>query len=64
MKLLPLTIEDLINELDTTYPEKCPDLGSSIDQIMFYAGQRNVVRTLKHRLKHTMEKTKLGLETK
>jgi hypothetical protein len=52
---LPLLSTDLIEELDKIYPERSPDRDQSFVDIMFEAGQRNVVRNLKIRLRQAQE---------
>jgi len=52
---LPLLSTDLIEELDKIYPERSPDRDQSFADIMFEAGQRNVVRNLKIRLRQAQE---------
>ena len=44
-KLPPIPLE-LIAALDKLYPERSASLGETMDQIMFRAGQRQVVRFL------------------
>lgn len=44
--LLPPLSIDLINKLNEEIPELCPDKEDSMEDIMFYSGQRSVVRKL------------------
>ena len=44
--LLPPLSIDLIEKLDKELPERCPRPNESIEDIMFYSGQRAVVRKL------------------
>lgn len=46
MKVLPLTVNDLIEELDKLFPDKCAKPEQDIREIMYYAGQRSVVNHL------------------
>lgn len=47
MEALPNTVTDLIDQLDKTIPEKCPDPEMSDREIWLYAGQRKLIRLLK-----------------
>lgn len=46
----PYVPAELIEALDTSFPEKCPPLSMSLDEIRFKSGQRSVVNFLK--MKH------------
>lgn len=43
----PHTVEELIVQLDATFPEVMPSPGDANDEIMHAAGQRSVVHYLK-----------------
>lgn len=43
---IPIYAKTLIEQLDTTFPDKCPDLSSTDRSIWFAAGQRSVVNFL------------------
>jgi hypothetical protein len=43
----PNTVEELIAQLDERYPEVVPEPGDSNDEIMFAAGRRSLVNSLK-----------------
>lgn len=47
MEALPNTVTDLIDQLDNTIPEQCPDPAMSDREIWMYAGQRKLIRLLK-----------------
>lgn len=49
-KPLPYTAEDLIQELDQTYPERCPSPSAPERDIWIMVGQRMLVRNLLARL--------------
>jgi|TARA_Y100000389_G_C17266864_1_gene415910 hypothetical protein len=53
---IPILSEELIDYLDTFFPEKCADLQESEKEIFYKSGQRSVV-------KHLIEKYKLQKET-
>ena len=38
---------DMMEALDTLFPERTPDLTDSVDQIRYASGQRSVIRFLK-----------------
>jgi hypothetical protein len=40
---------DLLNWLDTRFPERTPSLDCSIDLVRYMTGQRDVVRFLRHK---------------
>ena len=42
---LPLT-KELVEGLDKLFPERCPNLGQSMESIWHYAGTRQLVRAL------------------
>ena len=52
----PTLSEELIDDLDTLFPEKCADLNQTEKEIFYQSGQRSVV-------KHLIEKYKLQKET-
>ena len=52
----PTLSEELIDYLDTLFPEKCADLNQTEKEIFYQSGQRSVV-------KHLIEKYKLQKET-
>jgi hypothetical protein len=52
----PTLSEELIDYLDTLFPEKCADLSQTEKEIFYQSGQRSVV-------KHLIEKYKLQKET-
>jgi|TARA_X000001382_G_scaffold26517_2_gene17017 hypothetical protein len=52
----PILSEELIDYLDTLFPEKCADLQDTEKEIFYKSGQRSVV-------KHLIEKHKLQKET-
>ena len=52
----PTLSEELIDYLDTLFPEKCADLNQTEKEIFYQSGQRSVV-------KHFIEKYKLQKET-
>lgn len=37
---------DALSALDRLFPERCPELADSVDEIRFKAGQRSVVRMI------------------
>lgn len=43
METLPLTVEELIEGLEKTFPRSRPRPGQTLDEIMYAAGQRHVV---------------------
>ena len=51
----PILSEELIDYLDTLFPEKCADLQENEKEIFYKSGQRSVV-------KHLIEKYKLQKE--
>ena len=52
---IPILSEELIDYLDTLFPEKCADLQENEKEIFYKSGQRSVV-------KHLIEKHKLQKE--
>ena len=56
---LPYTVEDLIDLLNKTFPERSPDLKDHERIIWYKAGQRNVVNWLLN-LKKRNEENVLG----
>lgn len=50
MDSLPISVRQLIQELDDMYPERCPKLDDTEREIWMYAGKRAVVRHLKQLL--------------
>ena len=46
------TLKVLIEELDSIYPDVCPDHSLSHPEIAYRAGQVSVVRYLKSKLQH------------
>jgi hypothetical protein len=61
MDRIPLMSIDLIDQLDKQIPEQCPEIKTDERMIWFYAGQRQVVRMLKSRVKHQEESSLGGL---
>lgn len=55
MRLLPNTVDELIEELDRDYPEQCPSPNWGEREVWIKAGQRQVVRTLRRRQQFTKE---------
>ena len=53
---IPILSEQLVDYLDTLFPEQCADLQESEKEIFYKSGQRSVV-------KHLIEKYKLQKET-
>lgn len=49
MDNLPLLTEDLIEQLDSLFPEACPNIKMVDREIWLYAGKRELVRWLKLR---------------
>lgn len=47
LKPLPPVPEELVKRLDSQYPERCPDQSMTDREIWFYAGQREMVKTIK-----------------
>ena len=52
---IPTITDELVNYLDSLFPEKCADLQENEKQIFYKSGQRSVV-------KHLIEKYKLQQE--
>jgi len=52
---IPTITDELVNYLDSLFPEKCADLQESEKEIFYKSGQRSVV-------KHFIEKQKQQLE--
>lgn len=50
MDSLPISVRQLIQELDDMYPERCPKPDDTEREIWMYAGKRAVVRHLKQLL--------------
>lgn len=53
---IPILNEELIDYLDSIFPEKCADLNQTEKEIFYQSGQRSVV-------KHLVEKFKQQKET-
>ena len=53
---IPILKEELIDYLDSIFPEKCADLNQTEKEIFYQSGQRSVV-------KHLVEKFKQQKET-
>ena len=47
----PILKEELIEYLDSLFPEKCDDLTESEREIFYKSGQRSVVKHLREKLK-------------
>lgn len=45
---LPEDVDSLIEMLDRAFPEQCPTLGTPLDRIWHYSGQRSIVHFLRH----------------
>lgn len=56
MKPIPYTAEDLIEELDKTYPHQCPHPNDDERHIWMGSGRRQLIDVLKARLEKTKEK--------
>lgn len=56
MKPLPITVDELISELDQEYPERCPGPRDTERAIWMNAGKRELVRNLLRRKEITEEK--------
>ena len=52
---IPILSEELIDYLDTLFPEKCADLNQTEKEIFYQSGQRSVVN-------HLIEKYKIQEE--
>ena len=39
--------DEMLDALDMLFPERCPELNDSIDQIRYASGQRSVIRFLR-----------------
>ena len=48
---LPYTAKELIEQLDEQVPHRCPDPGMSDREIWLYAGKRQLVDALLHKLR-------------
>lgn len=48
MDQLPVIPQDLLEELDKRFPERCPEPSWSEREIWMRTGERRVVRFLKH----------------
>lgn len=46
-KSIPSIPKALLEELEKRYPDKCPELGESMDQIRMKQGQVSVIRLLR-----------------
>ena len=46
-RIVQLLDKQVVDDLDTLYPERTPELADSIDQIRYASGQRSVVRFLR-----------------
>lgn len=55
MESIPVYAKDLIEKLDELYPERSPDPKMGERHIWMYAGQRELIRNLLHKLKITEE---------
>lgn len=53
MNVLPTTFEELIEQLEDTFPDKCPELSDEERAIWFHAGCVYVVKHIKARLTET-----------
>ena len=60
-KPFPLIPEDLMQAMDEMWPERCAELDWDIAQIMFYAGQRSVVRFFKEQVKDQRDQSLRGV---
>lgn len=52
---IPILSEELIDYLDTLFPEKCADLQENEKEIFYKSGQRSVVKHLKEKFKIQQE---------
>lgn len=50
-KQFPIIPQDLLEELDQLFPDRCPSLSDSIDMIRHKAGQRSVINFLTMKFK-------------
>jgi hypothetical protein len=55
MENLPLYSDDLVDELDRMYPERCADPNKSDREIWQYVGARSLVRMLLAKKEQTVE---------
>ena len=49
---IPILSEELIDYLDTLFPEKCADLQENEKEIFYKSGQRSVVKHFIEKQKH------------
>ena len=59
---LPYIPDDLLDSIDTHFPDKCPSITEEDRMIWFKAGQRSVVEFLKDQSKRQKESTDLDVE--
>ncbi len=52
---IPIITDELVNYLDSLFPEKCADLEESEKEIFYKSGQRSVVKHLIEKQKQQQE---------
>ena len=52
---IPIITDELVNYLDSLFPEKCADLEESEKEIFYKSGQRSVVKHLIGKQKQQQE---------
>jgi hypothetical protein len=57
IKLPPIS-KDLIDTLETLFPDKCPDINDSDRKIWIDAGQQKIIKFMKHQFKLQQEAAK------
>lgn len=57
IKLPPIS-KDLIDTLETLFPDKCPDINDSDRKIWIDVGQQKIIKFLKHQFKLQQEAAK------
>ena len=59
MRLLPDTVEDLLDDLETHYPPRCKDPSETLEQHCNYAGQVQLIADLRVRFDWTRENQRM-----
>lgn len=47
MRPAPLVSQELLDYLDSRFPDKCPDVSTSMDEVRALAGAQRVIRHLR-----------------
>lgn len=62
MRISPLVTLDLVTYLETKFPNKCPEVSASVDEVRALAGEQRVIAFIKRMYRDQDRKSLMGGE--